>query len=232
MTQAAVNPVTKAVPLQIDVISDVVCPWCFIGKRQLEEAIALWKAQHPEAVEPIVIWHPFQLNPDLPPEGMDRVDYLEHKFGTRDGSQIYERVRAAAHNIGLDLKLDRITRQPNTLKAHSLITAALAMKCQTAVKESLLQAYFFEGADLTKDEELIRVAVRGGLNEDIAMQAVEDPRLHESIHEEDQKARSAGITGVPFFIINRQLPISGAQGAQALLQGFTTAAAANILLST
>src|ERR1700761_1795239 len=107
-------PVSSGPPaaLRIDVISDVVCPWCFIGKRRLETALKLYAEKHPDAPAPQVTWHPFQLNPGLPPEGMSRQDYVTQKFGP-GGAQKYERVKAVGQSVGLDLQFDKIVRQPN-----------------------------------------------------------------------------------------------------------------------
>ena len=106
--------------MRIDVVSDVVCPWCFIGKRQLESALAAWAAEHPGQAQPEVVWHPFQLNPGMPPEGASRAEYLTAKFGSADTSRLYANVRAAAAEVALPLALERIARQPSTLRPHAL----------------------------------------------------------------------------------------------------------------
>ncbi len=209
--------------LQIDVVSDVVCPWCLIGKRQLDQALAQWQLNHPNAQAPIVRWHPFQLNPQVPRAGMDRGDYMERKFGQRDGSKIYDQVRQAAKQVGLELALEKIARQPNTVRAHALIEAAAPYDCQTAVKQALMMAYFMNGADLTDDQVLIQTAANAGLPLELAQGVLNDPKALQTIADQDQQARKMGISGVPLFIINRKLSVSGAQGAGVLSQAFNDA---------
>jgi len=213
----------EAMPsLQIDVVSDVVCPWCFVGKRQLEEAIDRYREAHPEA-EFSIRWHPFQLNPDLPREGVARSDYLRRKFGTDDTSALYERVRRAAGTVGLSLDMAAIVRQPNTLSAHALMEMAAAEGRQDALAEALFVAYFQQGRDLT-DESLLRdIAREAGLPEPAIEQALTDGALLAAVADADQRAREAGIGGVPCFIINRRIAVNGAQGAPALLEAFDAA---------
>jgi hypothetical protein len=129
-------------PLSIDVISDVVCPWCYIGKRRLEEAIVLWRERHP-GEEPEVRWHPFELNPDLPAGGMDRRSYLENKFGGPERArEIYARVEAAGREADIAFDFSRIQVQPNTSNAHRLIAWAGALGNQTPMVDALVQGYF------------------------------------------------------------------------------------------
>jgi predicted DsbA family dithiol-disulfide isomerase len=111
-------------PLTIDVVSDVVCPWCYIGKRRLEAALELYAQAKPDAPPPKVSFHPFQLNPDLPPEGMLRADYVARKWGGRPSSEVYARVSGVGKSVGIDFEFDRIVRQPNTKAAHALIALA------------------------------------------------------------------------------------------------------------
>ena len=142
------NPILEPAgdALRVDVISDVVCPWCYVGKRQLESALERWRSANPGAPEPVVRWHPFQLNPGLPDDGIGRDDYLRTKFGASDPAAIYQRVEAAARAVGLEPDFAKIARQPNTLRAHALIGAAQG-EVQLALVERLFQAYFAEGAD-------------------------------------------------------------------------------------
>lgn len=204
-----------ATELTIDVVSDVVCPWCFVGKRQLEQALAELAAEHPEVGKPTVQWHPFQLNPELPEQGMSRADYLEAKFGTRESGGIYDRVRAAAGEVDLTLSLDRISRQPNTTRAHALVAVADAQR-QDPVVEALFRAYFQEGRDLTDEAALIETAREAGLSEPAIEAALHDAGVAETIRSADASARRMGISGVPFFIFNRRLAVSGAAGAETL----------------
>lgn len=211
--------------IRIDVVSDVVCPWCFVGKRQLEEALARWRETHPG--QPVQVrWHPFQLNPDLPVEGMSRTDYLARKFGSADTARIYSNVQRAAGAVDLTLAIDAIARQPNTLRAHALLEAASDSATQDALAEALFSAYFQQGRDLTDGAVLREIARAAGLSEPQIDQALADPQAHEAVAQADQRARRAGIRGVPCFIVNGRSAVSGAQGADAILDQMTLEAEA------
>jgi predicted DsbA family dithiol-disulfide isomerase len=216
------NPVLEPAgdALRVDVISDVVCPWCYVGKRQLEQALARWQDAHPDAPAPVVRWHPFQLNPDLPEEGIARSDYLQRKFGTPDPASIYQRVGAAARSVGLAPEFERIARQPNTLRAHALIGAA-AGAAQEAVVERLFEAYFNEGADLSSRETLEALASEAGLPDDAIRAAMGGGA--QDVARADTEARRLGVSGVPFFVIDGKVAVSGAQGSEALIAAFDQA---------
>jgi predicted DsbA family dithiol-disulfide isomerase len=193
--------------LNIDIISDVVCPWCYIGKRQIEAALALYAQQHPGADRPSVTWRPFQLNPQLPAEGMSRQDYVVQKFGAARAKDIYARVAAVGAELGIAFAFDRIERQPNTVAAHSLIALAGAPGShadglQDRVKEAFLRAYFLDGVDLTKTENLVAIATAAGLDRGRVEQCLADPQSRQAVEQEDQRARAIGVEGVPFFIFN------------------------------
>lgn len=216
--------------MNIDIISDVVCPWCYIGKRQIEAALALYAQQHPGADKPRVTWRPFQLNPQLPAEGMSRQDYVVQKFGAARSKDIYARVAAAGAEHGIAFAFDKIARQPNTAAVHSLIALAGAQGTQTEglqdrVKEAFLRAYFIEGVDLTGTENLVAIATAAGLERAKAEQCLADPQSRQAVQQEDQRARAIGVEGVPFFIFNGKLAVSGAQGADALLEAMRQAEA-------
>src|SRR5215467_5078372 len=150
--------------LAIDVISDVVCPWCYIGRRRLGTALAQLAMEAPR-VRPLVNWHPFQLNPHLPRDGIDRQLYLAKKFGS-SGSvrQIYERVLAAGKSVGIDFAFEKIERQPNTLDAHRLIAWAQAQGSAEEVVERLFRAYFIEGRFLGDRDVLVTIAGEAGFS--------------------------------------------------------------------
>lgn len=211
-------------PLTIDIVSDVVCPWCFIGKRHLETALAQYQADGTEA--PRVRWLPFQLNPDLPGEGVPRKTYLERKFGGPEhAQQIYARVTEAGRQAALALDFDRIEVQPNTLQAHRLIHVAGQLGRQDAMVEALFRAYFFEGADLTRDDRLAAIAAGAGFSEDtVRAYLAGDEDRAETAHL-DWQARQRGISGVPFFIFNDKYAASGAQPPAVLLQAMRKASA-------
>jgi len=204
--------------MNIDVISDVVCPWCFIGKRHLESALAEWRKDHPGEEQPVVRWHPFQLNPQLPQSGVPRAEYIATKFGgPQRAKEIYARVANAGARAGIAFDFDRITVQPNTLNAHRLINHAGASGRQDAMVEALFRAYFFEGADLSRDDTLADIAARAGLNRDEISAYLARDEDKALIDDQDQHARSLGVEGVPFFIINRRYAVSGAQPPEAIL---------------
>jgi len=214
--------------LNIDIISDVVCPWCYIGKRQIEAALALYAQQNPGADKPRVTWRPFQLNPQMPAEGMSRQDYVVQKFGAARAKDIYARVAAVGVEYGIPFAFDKIARQPNTLAVHSLIALAGAEGPQTddlqsRVKEAFLHAYFLDGVDLTKTENLVAIATAAGLDRAKVEQCLADPQSRQAAEQEDQRARAIGVEGVPFFIFNGKLAVSGAQGPAALLDAMRQA---------
>jgi len=212
--------------MTIDVISDVVCPWCYIGRRRLGEALALYAQKEPD-VRPLVSWHPFQLNPDLPTEGIDRRAYLEAKFGgAQRAAQIYERVRAAGRTVGIDFAFERIARQPNTRDAHRLISWAQSLGSAEDLVERLFRAYFLEGRFVGDRGVLADIAGEAGLPADDARAYLESDAGIDTIEAMDRRVRELGVTGVPFFIFDGRVAVSGAHEAPALVAAMTEAAAA------
>ena len=214
--------------MNIDIISDVVCPWCYVGKRQIEAALALYAQQHPAAEPPRISWRPFQLNPQLPAEGMSRQEYVLQKFGAARAKDVYARVTAVGAEYGIAFAFDKIARQPNTVAAHSLIALAggedaRADGLQGRVKEALLHAYFLDGVDLTRTDNLVAIATAAGLDGKKVEHCLADPQARRAVESEDQRARAIGVEGVPFFIFNGRLAVSGAQGPQALLDAMRQA---------
>lgn len=210
-------------PFTIDVVSDVVCPWCYIGKRKLEAALAMPEAA---ALGPVSVrWHPFQLNPDMPPAGISRQQYLSDKFGGPErAAQIYQRVRAAGQAAGLALNIDGITRQPNTLAAHALIAfAQQSTGDANAVKEAILKAYFVDNRFVGDIDVLVDIAQQCGLDGTAARAFISDAAQLQQIAAADAHARAQGISGVPFFIFNGKVAVSGAQDPSALLQAMQQA---------
>ena len=211
--------------LRIEVISDVVCPWCFIGKRRLDRTLQLL-GQDPEfeAVAAEVVWRPFQLNPQLPREGMLRSAYVAAKFGGRS-EEIYARVAAVGRSVGIDFAFDRIARQPNTVAAHQLIELARSESVQDQMVEVLFRGYFLEGKDLTQPAVLIELAQRAGIDAQRARICLDDDAQRQTVVEQDEEARQMGVAGVPFFIFGGQLAVSGAQEPEVLVRAFKQAAA-------
>jgi predicted DsbA family dithiol-disulfide isomerase len=208
-------------PLPIDVVSDVVCPWCFIGKRRLEKAIAL----RPD-LDVEVRWHPYFLNPWVPREGMSRADYLTAKFGSPERyRQIAQRVAAAAAEEGLTYDLDAIARQPNTLDCHRLILWAGNIGAAARMKQRLMELYFSEGADLSDPAVLVGAATSLGMDAEVVRKLLAGDADVERVTQEAERAKEAGIDGVPCFIIGGVLAVSGAQAPEYLADAIGRAAA-------
>ena len=200
----------------IDVISDVVCPWCYIGKKKLQSAIEMFRENHPDEAPPLVRWHAFQLNPDLDPKGIDRAHYVQQKFGDR-ASTIYDRVKNAGIEVGIDFAFDKIQRQPNTRKAHCLIAACEETHLQEKMVQTLFDAYFINSLDLTDDAVLKDLALNAGLSEEATELALHSEQAILAIEEADQNARAMGVQGVPFFVFNGKIAVSGAQSPETLV---------------
>jgi predicted DsbA family dithiol-disulfide isomerase len=204
--------------LQIDVISDVICPWCFIGKRRLEKAIAA----HGEPVQ--VRWLPFQLNPTMPKEGIRRRDYRTRKFGSWERSlELDAQMMSVGEAEGIHFALDRIERTPNTLNAHRLIWLADHEGCQDAIVEALFRAYFTEGKDISNRQALIDVVAEAGLDRHRAENVLKNDEGQEAIKEAEVLSRRFRVDGVPFFIINGKITLAGAQQPDAFLAAFNQA---------
>jgi predicted DsbA family dithiol-disulfide isomerase len=169
-----------------------------------------------------VRWLPFQLNPDLPESGISRADYIKRKFGEPDSSR-YHRVAMVGKTVGLDMQFDKIKVQPNTVKAHRLLHHAGELGKQDAVAEALFRAYFIEGANLTDNAVLADYAAQAGLDREMTMKYLESGADVDVIHSADVEARNAGVNGVPFFIFNRTIGLSGAQDPEVLLQAMQQA---------
>jgi predicted DsbA family dithiol-disulfide isomerase len=194
-------------PLMIDVVSDVVCPWCFIGKKRLEKAIAM-RPDIPVEVR----WRPYFLNDWIAPAGISRDEYLTKKFGSPERYKaIAGRVAAAAQAEGLTYNVDRISRQPNTLDCHRLIMWARNTGDPGRMKQRLMELYFTEGADLTDREVLVKAAGECGMDADLTRELLASDRDVDRVSAEVEQAKQAGIDGVPFFILGGVLAVSGAQ---------------------
>lgn len=201
-----------AAALTIDVISDVVCPWCFIGKHRLEKALAL-KPDVPVEVR----YHPYFLNPWVPREGMARNEYLTTKFGSPERYQgIAGRVAAAAAEEGLTYAVDKMTRQPNTIDCHRLILWAQGGGKAPAMKQRLMDLYFTQGADLSDREVLVRAAADVGLDADQIREMLASDTDVERVTSAANAAKDAGIDGVPTFIFGGVAAVSGAQAPELL----------------
>ena len=206
--------------MQIDIISDTICPWCYIGKRRLERALA-----QREELEVEITWRPFQLNPEMPAGGLDREAYLNAKFGgAQRAEQIYAAIREAGDGEGIDFAFDKIARTPNTIDSHRLLHWAGQAGLQDAVVEVLFQRYFEEGADIGDREVLVAIAAQAGMDGDEVRARFERGDDLELVAAQDTNARQRGVAGVPYFIIAGKYAVSGAQGPSVFLQVLDLAA--------
>jgi predicted DsbA family dithiol-disulfide isomerase len=191
----------------IDVVSDVVCPWCYVGKHRLEAALALRPY-----VETEIHWRPYFLDPRVPREGMARVDYLSRKFGSDERIRpAHERLSRLGREEGIEFHFERIARQPNTLDAHRLIGWAEAAGQAAPVVEKIFSLFFSEGADLTQIETLLLVAKAGGLDVESIRRDLAGERDVAAVEKAANSAAENGISGVPFFIFNNRFAVAGAQ---------------------
>lgn len=198
--------------MELDIFSDVICPWCFIGKRRLEAAFA----ERPQAGL-VVRWRAFQLNPDMPTEGMERQNYLERKFGgTANAQRIYNQIGTVGAQVGIDFAFDKIKRTPNTIDAHRLIRLAARLDREDAVVERLFKAYFLEGGDIGDSGLLAELAAEAGIDAQEAARFLTSDEDRSAVESEDLSGRQAGITGVPTFIVNRRHAVPGAQPPEVL----------------
>ena len=206
--------------LPIEMVSDVVCPWCFIGKRRLEKALAL----RPDI--PVELrFRPYFLNPWVPREGISREDYLTTKFGSPERYRnIARRVADAAAAEGLTYALDSIKRQPNTLDCHRLIRWAGEAGNAARMKQRLMDLYFAEGGDLTDPDVLVAAAADCGLDADVVRRRLAADDDVERVEQEAESAKEAGIDGVPCFIFGGRLAVQGAQAPEHLAQAIERAA--------
>lgn len=198
---------TAAIPVKLDILSDPICPWCYIGKAHLEAALAA------EGANPFVIeWHPFQLNPDMPAAGMDRREYLEAKFGGKEAAvRAYTPVVDHAAKAGLSLNFEAMQRTPNTLDAHRLIHWAGIEGMQNAAVDALFRAYFVEGRDIGDTEVLADIADTIGMNAGVVMKLLKSDADRDAIRARDAHSRQMGVSSVPTFIVAGKHAVAGAQ---------------------
>jgi predicted DsbA family dithiol-disulfide isomerase len=194
--------------MQIEIYSDVVCPWCFIGKRRLEQALET--AGYTQQTH--IAWRPFQLNPTMPKEGMDRRIYLDTKFGGTEARRaVEERVAKAGEADGIVFAFDRIERTPNTFDAHRLIWFAGQQGCQDEVVEALFHSYFTKGREIGDLGSLAVIASDCGLDREEVERFLSSDRAIQEVHAEEATGHRLGIRGVPYFVLNGSMSISGAQ---------------------
>ncbi len=200
--------------VKLDIMSDPICPWCYIGKTNLDRALAQ-RPDHPF----LITWHPFQLNPDMPKDGMDRRAYLEAKFGGKDGAvRAYAPVVEHAEKAGLKINFEAIEKTPNTLDAHRLIHWAGIEGMQNAVVDALFNAYFVEGRDIGDTDVLADIADSSGMDASVVLRLLSTDEDRAEIVERDAAARGMGVTSVPTFVVASQHAVPGAQPTELWLR--------------
>lgn len=203
--------------MHIDIISDTICPWCYIGKRQFERALGLFYDQVDDC-EIDVTWRPFQLDPSTPKEGVDRKTYLAKKFGS--GPQVkaaYQRIVDMGTETGIPFAFEKIAKTPNTLDSHRLIRWAGSSGCQDAVVNALFKAYFEDGKDIGDIDVLTSIAAETGMDAELVNRLFHEGADLDLIGKDDMLAREMGIQGVPTFIVDSKFPIGGAQDPNTIL---------------
>lgn len=207
--------------LTIDVISDVMCPWCYIGKKNLDKAIASMPDLDVE-----VNWRPYQLDATLPKEGMDRQKYLSDKFGGQaEADSRYENVKNAGTNVGIDFDFKAMKVSPNTLDAHRVIRWAggVSTEVQNKLVRRLFELFFLEGGHIGDDDVLVDAAKHAGMDGDLVRELLASDRDKTEVQQEIAQAQQMGVTGVPCFVIDQKFAVMGAQPPEALTQAFQQA---------
>lgn len=195
--------------IKLDILSDPICPWCYIGKARLEKAMEA-EPDHPFAIE----WHPFQLNPDMPEGGMDRREYLETKFGGKENAvRVYGEIDRHAREEGLDIDFGAIQRTPNTIDAHRLIHWAGIEGKQNAIVDALFKAYFKDGRDIGDKETLCDIADSAGLDAAMIGKLLNSDADIDAIRQRDAHSRQMGVNSVPTFIVDNRHAVPGAQAS-------------------
>ncbi len=209
--------------VEIDVVSDVMCPWCLIGKRRLEKALTML-----DGIEVEIRWRPYQLDSTLPEEGKDRQQYLEDKFGgPEQAREIYGRIEEAGKSVGIDFAFDKIKVAPNTLNAHRVIRWAAngGEEAQQKIVEQLFKLFFEEGANIGDPAVLLEAAGTVGMNVEVMETLLPTDADRAEVENEIEAARKMGVTGVPCFIINNKYAVMGAQEPTTIAEAIKNAAA-------
>ncbi|PQA60653.1 DsbA family oxidoreductase [Siphonobacter curvatus] len=203
-----------ALPIRIDVVSDVVCPWCYIGKRRLESALAELSTE----VQADVVYHPFQLDPTVPRQGKSFAEHMASKFGPGRSESMFQHVEQVASEVGLDFDFNEIPKSINTFDLHRLLTVAYEKGLQAATKEALLKAYFVDRIDLTQEAVLLNVLESAGWDKKEALEVLKSEVASDSVQSEMEYFKQLGVSGVPFFILNNKYALSGAQPKETFMQ--------------
>lgn len=201
--------------MKLDVVSDTVCPWCYIGKKRLDQALEMHGG---EGIT--LVWRPFQLDASIPQGGVDRKTYMEKKFGAERAKEVGNTIREFGNAVGIDFRFDLIEKSPNTLDSHRLIRWAGTAGCQNEMVDSLFRRYFEQGEDIGSHDVLADAAREVGMDTDIVRDLLSKDADRDLIAKEDATAREIGIQGVPSFVINSQWVVTGAQEPETLVRMF------------
>lgn len=195
--------------IPVTIYSDVICPWCYVGKRRFEKALAA--VEMPVGLD--ITWRPFELNPDMPAEGMDRAQYRARKFGPEKSQQLDVTMAETGREVGISFAFDKMKRTPNTRLAHRLIWAAErdGLATQNAIVDRLFKGYFEQGLEIGRAEVLADIAGEAGMNAAAVRRVLDDEASLEAVLDHEDRGISMGIRGVPFFILLNKYAISGAQ---------------------
>ena len=203
-------PVINMLMIELDIFSDTVCPWCYIGKKRLENALNKYKN--------LVIkqtWRPFQLNPGMPPDGMDRQEYLISKFGSSDAAKtVYENIYEEGVKEGINFNFDLIEVTPNSFNSHRLLALAYNANMQEKVLDDLFESYFLHGKDIGDPNILLQIAIKHNIDAEEFKSYLSDQENIEPLANEEIQAKKMGINSVPTFIVNKQIVINGAQTSE------------------
>jgi predicted DsbA family dithiol-disulfide isomerase len=202
--------------MPIAIVSDLVCPWCFIGKARLEKALA----DHGMTDRVAITWLPYELNPDMPEEGMDRTAYLDAKFGPGKRKEIEVKLSEAALESGVTFNWAKVERSVNTRLAHMLVAAASTVQRGSEMTAALFKAYFQDGRDIGNIDTLVEIAGELGFDQNAARDELSNDELRETVIGLEAHAQKVGVTGVPFFIVDGKLAVSGAQPPEVWEQVF------------
>ena len=203
-------PVINMLMIELDIFSDTVCPWCYIGKKRLENALNKYKN--------LVIkqtWRPFQLNPGMPPDGMDRQEYLISKFGSSDAAKtVYENIYEEGVKEGINFNFDLIEVTPNSFNSHRLLALAYNLNIQEKVLDDLFESYFLHGKDIGDPNILLQIAIKNNIDAEEFKSYLSDQENIEPLANEEIQAKKMGINSIPTFIVNKQIVINGAQTSE------------------
>ncbi len=211
--------ISSGAALHIEVIADFVCPFCFLGKRRLDEALEAVRG--PAATS----WYPFQLNPEIPAEGQSFDEYLTKRFGSPANVEpVLEHIAADGRREGIDFRFDRIRRVPNTLPVHQLMQLAETIGVdQTALAEDLMSAFFEQGRDIGKRDELVEIARTHGITSDETATAMDNEQIRQVVLTREGQVRASGLSSAPGFLLNRRLLVVGAQSTENIVNAFDRA---------